>query len=62
MGFAQDWPRMNTLPEWYTVEADRIYDVTDLDPLQAKRYTGKELRNGLFIAVQAGREKRLLVH
>ncbi|MDZ7721250.1 MAG: hypothetical protein U5R06_00115 [candidate division KSB1 bacterium] len=28
MGFHKDWPRMNTLPEWYTVEPERNYSVT----------------------------------
>jgi len=25
MGFEKDWPRMNTLPEWFTVDADAEY-------------------------------------
>ena len=32
MGFAQDWPRMNTLPEWFTVEPTKLYLVDGLEP------------------------------
>ena len=30
MGFSKDWPRMNTLPEWFTVEPKHKYTVKDL--------------------------------
>ena len=30
MGFQHDWPRMNTMPEWFTVEPDREYVVKNV--------------------------------
>ena len=43
MGFQQDWPRMNTLPEWFTVELDKRYKVTANNaPLGT--YTGGSVR------------------
>jgi len=52
MGFKKDWPRMNTVPEWFTVEVDRSYVVTDRETGVSRTLTGRQLRAGL--AVQAG--------
>ena len=54
LGFAQDWPRMNTLPEWFTVEPEGMYLVRRGDAL-ARRYTGRQLHGGLEISV-SGKE------
>jgi hypothetical protein len=59
MGFAQDWPRMNTLPEWYTVEAEQKYTVTDLESEEIT--TGRRLHKGLPITLEAGQQKHLIV-
>lgn len=61
MGFKYDWPRMNTIPEWFTVEPDQQYRVKDLTAGSEKTCTGTELHKGLTIHLGAGEEKRLLV-
>ena len=62
MGFQKDWPRMNTLPEWYTVEPERKYVVKNLSCGSQKTYTGRELHNGVPIELKSGAENLLLVH
>ncbi|MFW6151813.1 MAG: hypothetical protein ACOC6C_02450 [Verrucomicrobiota bacterium] len=61
MGFQHDWPRMNTMPEWYTVEPDQEYVVKDLTDGSKKSYTGKQLHEGLPVRVQPGEERLLLI-
>ncbi len=61
MGFTQDWPRMNTLPEWFTVEAAKKYTIWDLESGSKTTRTGKELHEGMDIALTAGVEKRLAI-
>ena len=60
MGFKRDWPRMNTMPEWFTVEADRKYTVKTIGGSE-QTYTGTQLHQGLPVKLEAGKEKRLLV-
>jgi hypothetical protein len=60
LGFQRDWPRMNTLPEWYTVDLDRSYRIqSEGTPVQTR--SGAELRDGLEIQVDAGRPLNLRV-
>ena len=62
MGFKQDWPRMNTMPEWFTVEPDDTqYMVRNLDTGFIQTPTGQELHDGLGVVKEAGRSLRLLV-
>ena len=61
MGFAQDWPRMNTLPEWFTVEAAQKYTIQDLESGSKTTRTGKELHDGMDVSLSAGVEKRLVI-
>lgn len=61
MGFAKDWPRMNTLPEWFTVEPNATYVVDGVDTGKSKTITGQELSQGLPIQLNAGQEKHLVV-
>lgn len=61
LGFKHDWPRMNTLPEWFTVELDQSYLVTDITNALRQTYTGQQLHTGLPVKLQASREKRLLI-
>ncbi len=61
MGFKYDWPRMNTVPEWFTVEPSETYTVKSLVDGSTKSYTGQQLHDGLPVKVQAGREQRFLV-
>lgn len=61
MGFKHDWPRMNTMPEWFTVEPDGEYVVKHGTSGPQKTYTGKQLHEGLPFKLQAGEERRLLI-
>jgi hypothetical protein len=61
MGFKYDWPRMNTIPEWFTVEHDKKYIVKSITRGSQKTYTGKQLHEGLPVYLQAGEESHLLI-
>ena len=61
MGFKKDWPRMNTVPEWFTVEPARTYVLKNLTTRSEGRHTGKELHEGVPVELQAGQELRLLL-
>ena len=61
MGFKHDWPRMNTLPEWFTVEATEKYVAEDITNGSRKTYTGKQLHEGLPVELRGGKEKHLLI-
>jgi len=61
LGFTQDWPRMNTLPEWFTVEAARRYTIEDAQSGSKATRTGRELQGGMELALTAGAEKCLVV-
>ncbi len=60
MGFAKDWPRMNTIPEWTTVEPETEYSVQigKADPIA---YTGMQLHNGLAVSVKPNQPLQILV-
>lgn len=60
MGFKKDWPRMNTLPEWFTVETGIDYTVKGLGDAQVT-YSGKQLAEGLQVTLKPGEELRLTV-
>lgn len=61
MGFAKDWPRMNTLPEWFTVDFGREYHVAAPGSDTGKTYKGRHLHDGLAISTGPGAEKHLIV-
>ena len=62
LGFKKDWPRMNTVPEWYTVEPDATpYEVLDVAARTNKICTGRELHEGLPVRVAAGQPRQLMV-
>lgn len=63
MGFEQDWPRMNAVPEWFTVEPDdaHTYSVEDIDGKTMRSLTGKALSDGLPVRLEAGQTLRLVV-
>ncbi|NIA12637.1 MAG: hypothetical protein GWP08_01060 [Nitrospiraceae bacterium] len=61
MGFRHDWPRMNTLPEWFTVEPEQKYTVRAEGAEKSQVYTGRQLHNGLAIKVKSGETLRLIV-
>ncbi|HOZ45809.1 MAG TPA: hypothetical protein PLO37_08985 [Candidatus Hydrogenedentes bacterium] len=60
MGFARDWPRMNTLPEWFTVDPDSTYTVCRGDE-PPRAYTGRQLHTGLEASMKAGESLRVEV-
>ena len=61
MGFEKDWPRMNTLPEWFTVGPDRTYRITDVRTHKTQTRTGKQLHGGLELKLKAAERTTLHV-
>lgn len=63
MGFEQDWPRMNAVPEWFTVEPDgeHEYTVENVDTATTEVFTGKSLSEGLSVRLEPGKALRLVV-
>ncbi len=61
MGFEKDWPRMNTIPEWFTVEPEQEYQVT-IGEQESKTYTGSQLHIGLAINLEAGEAVQIRIH
>ena len=61
MGFKRDWPRMNTMPEWYTVEPGEQYVVKNVASGSEQKFSGKQLHEGLPVQLQAGQPQLLLV-
>lgn len=59
--FTRDWPRMNTLPEWFTVELERRYKVTDQRSGKTAIQTGRQLSDGLPIRLRAAETATLRV-
>lgn len=53
IGFEQDWPRMNTLPEWFTVDPEARYTVQRGDE-PPRVYTGWQLHTGLEVTTKPG--------
>ena len=50
-----EYPRLNGSPEWYVVEPESTYQVTDLDTGEVKVYSGQQLAEGLFITLNGAR-------
>jgi hypothetical protein len=61
LGFRRDWPRMNTLPEWFTVRPERTYTVGNVATTAEAKHTGRKLHEGLPLKLAGGEELRLLV-
>ncbi len=63
MGFEQDWPRMNCMPEWFTVEPDEahLYEVKDVDRGSSETVSGKALHEGLMVQLEPGKPLRVQV-
>lgn len=63
MGFENDWPRMNAVPEWFTVEPDQShrYTVKDTDTGKTTNVSGRLLSKGLPINIEPGKPLRLTV-
>lgn len=50
---ADNYPRLNEFPEWFTVEHDRLYRVRT-DDGDAREYLGAELIAGIPLSLEAG--------
>ncbi|MFV1964471.1 MAG: hypothetical protein ACC628_03545 [Pirellulaceae bacterium] len=63
MGFTRDWPRMNAVPEWFTVEPDEShqYTVENVGTGSTRVFTGKSLRTGLPVRLDPDKPLRLVV-
>jgi len=62
LGFQQDWPRMNTVPEWFTVEPDQTpYGVRNLGTGEAQIVPGRLLHSGLPVKLAGGETLRLII-
>jgi hypothetical protein len=63
MGLKQDWPRMNAMPEWFTVEPDEThrYEVENVDDDTRHVFTGKSLSEGLAVRLDPGEPLRVIV-
>ncbi|MBN1344078.1 MAG: hypothetical protein JXQ73_15440 [Phycisphaerae bacterium] len=59
MGFKKDWPRMNTVPEWFTVELDKEVALENLSTNKKAPYTGKQLHEGVPVELPSPGELRL---
>jgi hypothetical protein len=56
-----DWPRINSFPEWYTVERRTGYRIVDAWSGRASATTGDELASGMAVTVAPTRATRLIV-
>ena len=63
IGFDADWPRMNAVPEWFTVAPDDAhqYTVQDVDGKSIRTISGKSLSEGLPVRLEPARPLRLVV-
>ena len=59
VGFKHDWPRMNTMPEWFTVDPDRSCRVKNMAIAKIGKYTGQQLHEGIPIELVLNQELRL---
>jgi hypothetical protein len=51
-GLPIEYPRVNGAPEWYVVEADSVYVVSNLDTGSVSTYSGQELADGLAVSLR----------
>jgi hypothetical protein len=63
MGFDQDWPRMNAVPEWFTVEPDdqHHYLVENVEDQSRRIVSGTSLHQGLPIELTPDKPQRFIV-
>jgi hypothetical protein len=60
LGLPLNYARLNEFQEWFTVEAERLYEVNN-DGNKARRAKGKELADGVALKVKAGQSVTLRV-
>lgn len=56
-----DWPRINQLPEWYTVSPDKKYKIKNLTSHSESIVSGKELIHGVDISLPKNKKVHLVV-
>lgn len=56
-----DYPRINQLPEWFTVDKDQNYRVTFSKEESSQTYKGKELIDGIEIKLEKGHQVSFVV-
>lgn len=61
MGLPLDWPRINQLPEWYTVSQETVYVLEFRKDGNTVRYSGSELSEGVDLSLSAGEELQIVV-
>jgi hypothetical protein len=61
MGFTRDWPRMNTLPEWFVVDPTSSYTIEDLTTGDNTTVSGAQLHEGIPVDIKAGTETLLRI-
>jgi hypothetical protein len=61
MGMPMDWPRINQFPEWFTVQADRQYLVSDAASGENAIVSGSEMSGGLVLELKASQQRRLRI-
>ena len=59
LGLPADWPRINSYPEWFTVDDRARYRVLDIASGRRRVLTGQELARGLAVEATSRREIRL---
>jgi hypothetical protein len=61
LGLPADWPRINSYPEWYTVDERARYRVLDVATGRLRTVTGEELARGFPVEAQPRRQLRLQI-
>ena len=56
-----DWPRINQFPEWFTVDREKHYVVSNLTLGSRSDHTGGQLTEGIGIELAGGVEQQLVV-
>ena len=61
LGLPDDWPRINSYPEWFTVDERNRYRVLDAAGGRGRVLNGADLARGLPVEIRAGEQARLVV-
>ncbi|MBW3630446.1 MAG: hypothetical protein KY464_14265 [Gemmatimonadetes bacterium] len=59
LGMPVDWPRINSYPEWFTVEPAKVYEVRDEATGARSEHTGAELQRGWRLRLAPGEQRWL---
>lgn len=54
LNFEKNWPRMNTMPEWFVVEKEKRYMLKDMASGTEVPYIGAQLAQGVSVTMEAG--------